>query len=129
MLDSGSQPTVANCKQVFPQHIIEESEGQRSGLRYKVASGTLVPNEGQVHVNHKDPDGTLFKFACQHANVHCPILSVSELVNKDCVVTFHKLGGHIRYPDGRRIRFVAKEGVFFVELDVMDPDVQRRGGH
>ena len=130
MLDSGSQPTVANCKQTFPHHPLEESEGQRRGLKYKVADGTLVPNEGQVHVTHRDGQGKSFQFTFQHANVHCPILSVSELVNRDCIVTFHKMGGHIQYPDGRKIRFIAKEGVFFfVELNVVDPDFHRRGSH
>ena len=78
-----------------------------------VADGTLVPNEGQVHIVHQDAGGSSFRSTFQHANVHCPILSVSELVNRDCVVTFYKAGGHIQYPDGRKIRFVAKEGVFF----------------
>ena len=129
MLDSGSQPTIANCKKAFPGHELMESDGQRRGLQYKVADGRLVPNEGRVQVTHVDKDGAAFNFTFQHANVHCPILSVSELVHKDCVVTFHKSGGHILYPDGRRIHFVAKEGVFFVALNVASPDqgFTRRG--
>ena len=127
MLDSGSQPTVANCKVVFPHHKLEESEGQRAGLQYKVADGTLVPNEGQVQIVHQDAGGSSFRSTFQSAKVHCPILSASELVNRECIVTFTKSGGHIQYPDGRNIRYMAKEGVFFVELNVQEPDFRRRG--
>ena len=88
--------------------------------QYKGADGSLIPNEGECHVTHREANGSTFSFTFQHAQVHCPILSVSELISRECTVTFHKLGGHIAYPDGRRIRFVAKEGVFFVLLNVLD---------
>ena len=64
----------------------------------------------------------------QHANVNCQILSVSELVNRDCVVTVYKSCGHIQYLDGRKPRFIAKEGVFFVLLNVAHPEFHRLGG-
>ena len=127
MLDSGSEPNVANCEKVFPQHAIRESEGQRRGLHYKGADGTLIPNKGEVAIIHREADGSLFDFTFQHADVHCPILSVTYLVTRDCTVTFHKHGGHIAYPDGRRIRFVAKGGIFVVLLDVRKPDFTRLG--
>ena len=55
-------------------------------------------------------DGDRYSFTFQNAPVHCTILSVKYLVTRDCVVTFHKAGGHIEYPDKRRIKFVAKGG-------------------
>ena len=122
MLDSGSQPNVADCKKTFPHLKIRESAGQRQGLQYTGADGSLIPNEGECQVVHREADGTTYKVTVQHARVHCQILSVSELVFRDCVVTFHKAGGHITYPDGRRIRFVAKEGVCFVLLNALDQD-------
>ena len=76
---------------------------------------------------HREKDGSLFDFTFQHADVHTPILSVTYLVTRDCRVTFHKYGGHISYPDGRRIRFVAMGGVFFVLLDIMKPGFTRLG--
>ena len=120
MIDSGSQPNVANCKKTFPHLKIEPSEGQLQGLQYKGADGSLIANEGECHVTHRDSSGSTFQFTFQHAQVHCPIIRVSQLVSRDCVATFHKLGGHIAYPDGRKLRFVAKEGVFFVLLNVLD---------
>ena len=70
----------------------------------------------------------MFNFVFQNANVHTAILSVTDLVQKDCWVTFHKLGGHITYPNGHKVKFVAKPGVFFVLLNVVHPDFHRLGG-
>ena len=88
MVDSGSQPTVADCPKEFPNHKIFESEGQRNGLKYKVVAGDLIPNLGEVHIQHREADGTVSNFTVQNAKVHCPIVSVRELVSKDCSVTF-----------------------------------------
>ena len=110
MVDSGSQPNVTNAAVEFPDHEVVESEGQRSGLRYKTADGSFVKNEGQITITHMEPDGELYNFVLQNAKVHCTILSVRELVTHDCVVTFHREGGHIQYPNGKRIAFVIREG-------------------
>ena len=45
MIDSGSQPNVANCRKEFPQYLIRESEAQRQGVQYKRADGCLIPNK------------------------------------------------------------------------------------
>ena len=55
------------------------------------------------------------------------IRSVTQLVVRDCRVTFHTHGGHMLYPDGSRIRVVAKGCVVFVLLNVMQPNFGRRG--
>ena len=127
MIDSGSEPNVANCKVSFPAHEVVESEGQRNGLQYKAADGSLIPNQGEVKVQHVAKDGQCFNFTFQHAAVHCPILSVTDLVLQDCWVTFHRRGGYILYPDGRKINCVAKAGVFFAQLNIAHPDVHMRG--
>ena len=81
-----------------------------------------------MQVQHRERDGTVYDFVFQHANVHTAILSVTELVQRDCEVTFYKSGGYIKYPNGRKIHYVAKSGVFFVLLNALHPDFQRRGG-
>ena len=53
--------------------------------------------------------------------MHCPILSVRHLVEDDCTVTFTKHGGFIPYPNGTQIRFVLKDGCFFVAMNVLPP--------
>ena len=125
MVDSGSQPNIADCEREFPGHAIRTSEGQKQGLHYKAADGSLIPNEGETDVLHQEPDGEVIKFTFQHARkVHCPVINVKYQVTRDCVVTFHKLGGHIEYPSGRRVSFVCKDGVFFVALNLLPPNCE-----
>ena len=81
----------------------------------------MIPNRGETTVRHREADGSTFEFVFQDAPAHCPIISVTDLVQKDCTVTFHRLGGHIDYPSGKRIKFVAKGGVFFVLMNVLPP--------
>ena len=78
-------------------------------------------------MHHREKDGTLFPFTFQHADVRCAIMSVTHLVTMDCEVTFHRSGGYSRYPNGRNMHSVRKYGVFFIQLNVVHPDVQRRG--
>ena len=51
------------------------------------------------------------------------ILSGRKLVNKGCRVDFRKGGGTIRYSDGRKLKFVERMGVFFVPMNILDPDI------
>ena len=91
--------------------------------------GVAATREGEVAVTHEEPDGTRYNFVFQHAKVHCPILSVTELVIRDCSVTFTKHGGHILYPSGKKIRFISKAGVFFVILNVLPPGPESTSFH
>ena len=129
MVDSGSQPNVADCPREFPQHPIRPSEGQKIGLSYKAADGSLIPNEGEIQIQHLEADGTVYDFTIQNAKVHCPIISVRYLVTRDCIVTFHREGGFIQYPTGKRINVVVKDGVFFVGLRVLPPNTKNVFGH
>ena len=108
MLDSGSEPSVANCKETFPDHVIHESEGQRKGVTYRGAICSLAPNEGKVHIQNREKDGAAYAFTCQHAAVHCPTLSVTQLAARDCTVACQKFGGYILYQHGNTIRFIAR---------------------
>ena len=127
IVDSGSEPTVADCTQHFPNHVIHQSEAQRKSIHYKGADGSVIPNEGEVHVVHRADDGETYELTFQHAKVHTPILSVRQLVEMDCIAVFTKRGGWIEYPDGRRLRFVCRGGVFFMLLNVEQPDFLRPG--
>ena len=129
-MDSGSEPTVADCAKVFPNHKIERSPAQDQGIKYKGADGSIIPNEGQVHVVHRDEGGQAYKFTFQNAKVHTQILSIRQWVQRDCVAVFHKLGGYVWYPDGRVLKFVCRGGVFFMLLNIDDPltpDFARQG--
>ena len=122
MIDSGSEPTVANCQTTFPGHAIRPSAAQKRGVRYVSATGGTVPNEGEVEIVHRDPILGDFNFTFQHAQVGCPIISVRDLVgNKKCKVIFGEDGGVIKFPDGRKIHFILRNGVLFVLLRVVEP--------
>ena len=96
----------------------------KQGLRYKCADGSTIPNKGEFDIVHQEADGCQYKLTFQNADVHCTILSVKYLVTRDCIVVFHKGGGYIEYPTGRRIHFVCKDGVFFVALNVLPPNTE-----
>ena len=126
ILDSGSVPTVANVTKFFTGATIRPSNAQAGGVKYINASGGGMPNLGEADITHYQPDGTRFDFTFQHADVHYPILSVNQLVNVGCRVTFRKKGGVITYADGRRLPFTCKKGVFFVLLDIDGPVFSRQ---
>ena len=92
MIDSRSEPTIAKCKQAFPDHTIVPSAGSKSGLQYMTASGDKVPNLAECHVVHRDPVHGDFKSCFQHAPVHVPIISVNGLVSVVCTVGFGQNG-------------------------------------
>ena len=98
------------------------------GVKYYNANGGEIPNGGEITLTHRDEPQGDFDFTFQNAKVHCPIVSVKELVIKGCEVSFHDRGEHISYPDGRRIRFVRKQGVFFVQLKVLPPGTRNMLG-
>ena len=122
MIDSGSEPTIANCSKIFPDHPLRTSEAQRRGVRYVSATGDTVKNEGEVEITHRDPNIGDFNCVVQNADVHCPIISVRQLVKLGCRVLFTEHGGVIKYKDGRRLRFVLRGGVFFFWLNVVSPN-------
>ena len=93
---------------------------------YKAADGSLIPNRGEISITHVEDDNEPYEFVFQDAPVHCPIISVRYLVTRDCWVTFHKNGGFIAYPTGKRINFIVKDGVFFVALNVLPPGSRKK---
>ena len=122
MIDSRSEPTIANCIRTFPDHTVQLSEAQKRGVRHVSATGTTVENQGQVDVTHRDPNIGDFHFTVQHADVHCPIVPADYFVGLKCKVLFSETGGIIKYPDGRRLRFACHGGVSFMLLNVVDPN-------
>ena len=124
MIDSGSGPMVADCPVLFPRHKVESSRGQRQGTEYVSAPGRKIKNEGQIDITHKEKNGDLFNLTMQNAKVSCPILSVKDSTQQDCRVRFRKGGGVIIHADGRRMAFTKKLGVFFIALNVLDPDLR-----
>ena len=123
VLDSGSVETVANAKETFPKHRIQESAGSKRGVNYVAADGGLMPNKGEVNVTLKAENGVVLKdMKWQHADVNMPIMSVRRLCKRGSRVEFHRRGGTITLPDGNVIPFEKINGVYFVKLLIEPPD-------
>lgn len=127
MVDLGSEPSVANCKRDFPDHAIKESGGQRRCLKYNTAAGDLVAKECEINLQHVDNDGNVFDFrfsTCRRTLSHPKRYPVGYSGLRGDV---SQVRWYILYPDGRPIRFIAKDGVSFVLLNVAHPDCHWRG--
>ena len=105
MIDSGSEPTIANCKDAFPGHKVVSSAGSKAGLQCMAASGDKVPNLGECHVVRRDAVQRDFKVCCQHAPVYVPTISEKDLVPVGCKVGFGQGRGWINYANGRKLKF------------------------
>ena len=75
MVDSGSQPNVADVAREFPDHPIRESAGQTMGLQYRAADGSLISNMGETEIVHQEPDGECYPLVIQNARLHSIIIS------------------------------------------------------
>ena len=96
MVDSSSQPNVADIPKEFPKHPIRVSDCQKAGLCYKGADGSLIPNLGESDIIHVEADGEQYTFTFKNANIHCPIHSVRYLATRDCTVSVHKWLNYVR---------------------------------
>ena len=122
MVDSGSYVTIANCQKHFgPEFKIRPSEGSRNGQTYSDASGGEIRNRGETVIVHVLDDGSTVDIPVQDADVQVPIISVKDLVVKGSVVKFKLRGGTIRLPDGRRLSFEERHGVYFICLRIVPP--------
>ena len=105
----------------FPRHRVRESKAQLNGTKYVSATGSEILNQGEIDITHVGDNGEKCQWTIPNAKINCPILSVRHFTAKDCKVLFRKGGGVIAYPDGRRVPFVERLGVFFDAMNVLDP--------
>ena len=81
--------TVANLKTT-------ESDAQRRGIRYEVANGEIIENEGEKTFVGITDDGTHRGVRAQVCDVNRDLLSVSKVVKAGNMVVFHPLGSFIQ---------------------------------
>ena len=120
-------PTSRTAPHQFPDHPVRPSEGQKCGLNYKAADGSLIPNEGETTITHAEPDGELYDFVFQNARVHCPIISVRYLVTRECIVFlfFHKKLRLHSLPFGQENQCCSQRRCVLCSLERFTTRVQR----
>ena len=74
----------------------------------------------------KDPKcGQLQNLAFQVADVHKPLLSVSEITEHGHKAVFSKEESYIELTSGEKLLLLSRDGVFELEVLVRSPDIAR----
>ena len=98
---------------------IETVEGvpYKKGVRYEVASGTLIPNLGEKRFIAAGDNGELRKMTAQVCDVNKALLSVSKLIKAGNRVVFEEGGGYIEdLVTGSRLYMKEEGGMFMLRL-------------
>lgn len=89
----------------------EEGEQKRRGVKYRVANGQLIPNEGEKKLRGYGNDYTGMGVNMQIADVTKPLLSVQEMVAAGQRVVFDSTGSYAENKaTGKRQYFKDKQG-------------------
>ena len=92
-VDSGASETVVQTGTL--SHIAPvPGEAHRLGVRYEVANGETVPNEGERDFVGQTEEGHIRAIKAQVADVNKDLLSVSRMVKNGCQVVFHPSGSY-----------------------------------
>ena len=92
MVDSGPGDHCAWAEDEFPEHEIEESEGQLNGQTMEPACKSILKNEGQFLVDFETQEGIKSNVTFHNVKVSTPILSVRQLIRKGHQVAFRVAG-------------------------------------
>ena len=119
MMDSGAGCNAAKRKKEFPKYQIKNGSKKR---RCVLADGTEIRSEGVVEVR-AEIEGEEHIIPFDDLPVECPIISVRRIVRKGNIVKFKKDGGYIlNASSGRKLRFVERNGVYYIKLKVLEPE-------
>ena len=88
-IDSGASQCVAR-KACFPESVLRESVGSRTGQTYRGPGKDIIKNEGEFDVLSTMHSGAQAKLTFQAAEVRSPLVAVSGLVDKGNVTVFDK---------------------------------------
>ena len=125
-LDSGAANHVLSREDV-PGYTIAESPGSKRGQQFQVASGKLIPNEGQVKMTMLASCGggqdSWLESTFQVAQVTRPLLSVSKICERgDLGVLCRENEAFILDKDHKVVaRFERRGGLYVTEMRVPNP--------
>ena len=122
LVDSGAVNSIAP-RRLAPKIKSTEGELMREGVKYRVADGGLIPNEGEKYCVGYSTNGTPVKIVMQVADVTRPLLAVSELCKAGKRVSFEGDMGYIECPvTGHREEFKRENGAYIYEMWMFDVD-------
>ena len=93
-VDSGATETVVS-DEMLQSVQVNEGPASRRGVKYEVANGVRIPNEGEKKFSATTGEGITRGITAQVCNVNKPLLSVSRMVNAGNKVVFDADGSYI----------------------------------
>ena len=115
-VDSGATETVVKRGDL---EFIETKEGApyKRGVKYGMADGSELDNEGEKDFEGVTEEGILKKIKAQVCNVNQPLLSVRKVVEAGNRVVFERGGSYIHSEiDGRKIWLTDKQGMYVLKM-------------
>ena len=116
LMDSGSGVHIANHDVHFPGSELEKSKFQ--GTKYMAANKSEIVNEGEMTIKARTAEGHSVRIPFQSAKVGMPILSVALLAKEYDSVFRQDDGDLVHRTTGKKVGFVKKAGVYFIQLMV-----------
>ena len=115
-VDSGASETVIG-EDMVATATLNESEGSRRGVEYKVANGESLPNLGEKRFNAVTGEGINRKIKAQVCSVQQGLLSVKKMVDAGHRVVFASGGSYIEDTKTyERMQLKEKNGMFFLKM-------------
>ena len=93
-MDSGSAAFVMPTRWL-PMFELQQSKGSLAGQRYVGATGNVVPNEGEKHVEFVTGDGQDRALTFQCADLNKMLAGIAGVADANNGILFLKDGGHI----------------------------------
>ncbi len=112
-VDSGATETVLGEKMAVTVKT-EPGEASRRGVKYEVADGTLIENQGEKRFHAETTEGVRRKFVAQVTEVNKGLLSVSKLVQSGHRVVFEKGGSYIEDTDSGEVMGLKEVGGMYM---------------
>ena len=115
-VDSGAGETVLE-EGVVKCVPATEGEAKKRGVKYEVADGTLMDNEGEKKFIAVTDEGSSRKLVGRVCGVNKSLLSVKKVTGAGNTVVFKKGYGYIENDkSGERTYMEEKEGLYMVKL-------------
>ena len=119
LMDSGAGCHAADAEKDFPKHKKRKGKQIRKCV---LADGTPLESDEVVDVR-VDIEGENHMIEFDDLPVECPIISVKKIVHKGNKVVFQEKGGYIlNVVTRKKLRFIEKQGVYFIKIRVHPPD-------